>query len=551
LLRTLATHSRIIAGLFALNITSAVSTVALAYAFATVADGVFLGSKDIRDLSAWLALFLIAATAKAFLLWSSDNLGFQLATAIKTSLRKKIMSYLYLAGPTFVDNEKTGELINIIGEGVDSLDAYYSKYLPQVLTTFVVPATILVVVASIDWIVVFIMIVTVPMIPFFMVLIGRWAEQAQKKQWALLQFLEGHFLDVITGLVTLKIWGRSLEQVHVIRRLSEQLRDSTLGVLKIAFLSTLTLELLATLSTAFVAVAVGLKVLEGTLSFIHALFVLVLAPEFFQPFRLLGGHYHSALSGMAASKQITTLLASSLPVSSASECIAFSKKEFGFSFENVSFTYPNRTQPALRSVSFTIAAGERVALIGPSGSGKSTLFDLMLRFIQPQSGLIRIGDLPLNTLIRADWLSHVSYVPQFPFLFRGTIRNNISFGLDETFGKVESAAAAAGLDEFVRSLPAGYDTFVGDGGVGLSGGEIQRIAIARAFFRNAPLLLLDEPMSAVDPENESLIQESLGLLQKNRTVLMIAHRPSTAAKADRILLLKHGELVAGGIIDDI
>lgn len=523
----------------------------LAYAFATVADGVFLSSKNIPDLSAWLAVFLLAAATKSFLLWSSENLGFQLATRIKTALRKRIMSYLFSAGPTFVDNEKTGELINIIGEGIDSLDAYYSKYIPQALTTFVVPATILAVVASLDWVVVFIMVITVPMIPFFMVLIGRWAEQAQKRQWTLLQFLEGHFLDVITGLVTLKIWGRSLEQVHVIRRLSEQLRDSTLSVLKIAFLSTLTLELLATLSTAFVAVAVGLKVLEGTLSFVHALFVLILAPEFFQPFRVLGSHYHSALSGMAASKQITALLASPLPVSSASERIAFSKKEFGISFENVSFTYPNRTQPALRSVTFTIAAGEHVALIGPSGSGKSTLFDLILRFIQPQSGLIRIADQPLNTIVREDWLSHVSYVPQFPFLFRGTISDNIRFGSDAPFKEVEQAASAAGLDTFIRSLPAGYDTLVGDGGTGLSGGEIQRIAIARAFFRNSPLLLLDEPMSAVDPENENLIQDSINLLQKNRTVLIIAHRPSTAAKADRILILKDGELVAGGTTDDV
>lgn len=543
----LRSQARLMAGLFVVSSFSCLCIIVQAYCFAAIVNGAFLSGLSLADLTPFFAAMLAAALGKAFTHRANEELGFRLAAAIKTSLRQKVLTHLFDAGPAAVPRHRTGELLQLIGDGMDGIDDYCGKYLTQFSYILVIPTVMLVIVFSIDYTAMAILFVTAPLIPLFMILIGRWAEQIQSRQWKLLRFLGGHFLDVLIGLSTLKAWGRSEEQALVIARLSDKLRSSSLSVLRVAFLSALTLELLTTLGTAVIAVTVGLKLLFGQLAFQQALFILLLAPEFYLPFRQLGAHYHAGLAGVDAAERIDALLVAApdrTTVAGTKDWLL--QKPPAIAFNNVSFSYSADRPPALRNISFSVASGEQVALIGPSGSGKSTLFDLLLKFIHPDSGEILIDGHRLSSLPTEQWRNCIAYVPQFPHLFQGTLRDNISFGAIPSPGQVELAAARAGLENWIEQLPAGYDTVIGEGGRVLSGGEAKRIAIARAFFRDAPLLLLDEAMTALDPRNENAIQQEIRELQKNRTVLVIAHRISTARSADRIIALHDGQLIEAG-----
>jgi ATP-binding cassette subfamily C protein CydD len=545
----LRSQARLMAGLFVVSGVSCLCIIVQAYCFAAIVNGAFLSGSPLVDLMPLFAAMLAAALGKAFTHRANEELGFRLAAAIKTSLRQKVLAHLFEAGPAAVPRQRTGELLHLLGDGMDGIDDYCGKYLTQFTYILVIPPVMLAIVSSLDLVATAILFVTAPLIPLFMILIGRWAEQIQTKQWHLMQFLSGHFFDVLTGLATLKAWGRSQEQTAVIGRLSDKLRSSSLSVLRVAFLSALTLELLTTLSTAVIAVTVGLKLLFGQLAFQQALFILLLAPEFYLPFRQLGAHYHAGLAGINAAERIESLLVAEPERTTVAEPIDWlPQKPPAIEFVNVSFSYAADRPPALRNVSFSVAPGEQVALIGPSGSGKSTLFDLLLKFIRPECGEILIDGRRLSSLATEQWRNCIAYVPQFPHLFQGTLRDNISFGAVAAPGQVEQAATRAGLESWIAQLPAGYDTVIGEGGCGMSGGEAKRIAIARAFFRDAPLLLLDEAMTSLDPRNENAIQQEIHELKKNRTVLVIAHRPSTARNADRILALHNGHLIEAGAV---
>ena len=540
-------HTRLLVGLFLVSSLICMTIIAQACAISAIVHGAFLSEQSVADLWRYFAVLVLAAVLKSTASWTGEDLGFRLAAVVKTSLRQQILTQLFAAGPIALPHQRTGELLHLLDEGLEGIDAYCSKYLPQFVFLLIIPPVILSVVFNLDLTTFAILLITAPLVPLFMILIGRWAAQLQSRQWKLFQFLSGHFLDVLSGLLTLKAWGRSQEQIEVISRFSEKLRSTSLGVLRVAFLSALTLELLTTLGTAVVAVTVGLKLLFGQLEFQQAFFVLLLAPDFYLPFRQLGSHYHAGLAGVTAAEAIQALL--STAVVSPNE-IGSGKLQLdrppALRFETVSYSYAKDRNPAIRSVSFSIAAGEHVALVGPSGAGKSTIFDLLMKFMQPQTGEILINDQPLSLLNPVDWRAVIAYVPQFPYLFRGTLRDNICLGAEARPQMVEKAIALSGLNDWVRQLPAGYETWIGEGGIGLSGGESRRIAIARAFFRDAPLLLMDEAMTSLDPLNEQLIQASIRELQKNRTVLVIAHRPSTAKCADRILVLRDGCLIESG-----
>ncbi|HEX7587926.1 MAG TPA: thiol reductant ABC exporter subunit CydD, partial [Anaerolineae bacterium] len=496
---------------------------------------VFLGNASPSGVWDTLLVLLAIMVARAGLAWANEVSAFQLAARVKADLRNRLFTHLMALGPAYVRGERTGELVHTAFEGIESLEAYYSQYLPQLVLAVLVPLSILAFVIPLDPLSGLVLLVTGPLIPFFMILIGKAADALARKQYADLSVMSAHFLDVLQGLATLKMFGRSRAQIETIARVSHRFRDTTLGVLRVTFLSAFALEMIATISTAIVAVEIGLRLLYGQLQFEQAFFVLVLAPDFYLPLRLLGTRFHMGMSGVAAGARIFEILETPVPRKTQNYSqtspnrsivveeskIKTERSTFFVKFEDVHYAYAG-DRPALEGVSFEIARGQHVALVGPSGAGKSTIVSLLLGFIEPDSGKISIGGVALNEGFAAAPSPQIGWVPQNPYLFNESIAENIRLGRpDAAMGDVIQAAQQAHADEFIRALPQGYATVVGERGARLSAGQAQRIALARAFLisQDASLLILDEATLNLDVENQAFVQDAIERLLRDRTAL--------------------------------
>lgn len=529
----------------------ALLVVTQAWFFSQVVGEVFLEGATLTSVWKLLCLILGIIVLRAVLQWIGELSAYQVASHIKASLRKRLMRHVVSLGPLYIQGERSGELITTIVEGIESLEEYYTKYLPQLLLAAVIPLLILGFVVPVDWQTGLILLLTGPLIPIFMILIGKLAQKKSLQQWQSLSWMSAHFLDVLQGITTLKVFGRSKDQIRVIERVSDLFRKSTLGVLRIAFLSALILEFLATMSTALVAVSIGLRLVNGTFSYSSGLFLLLLAPEFYTPLRTLGSNFHAGLSGVSASRRIFEILDLPLMSDESNEVkVLFS--DFQISFKNVSLNYQLGKADALKGIDFSLHSGEKIALVGPSGAGKTSIAHLILRFIKPSNGEIFINEQALKTISADNWREHISYVPQNPYLFAGSIAENIRLGRPSaTLEEVQSAAQEALAHDFIEGFPNGYETQLGEGGTRLSGGQAQRIAIARAFLHNTPLLVLDEATSNLDPESEYKVQQALKRLMQGKTALIIAHRLSTIREADRILVMNQGWILEQGDHDEL
>jgi ATP-binding cassette subfamily C protein CydD len=517
-----------------------------AYILSKIIHSVFLLNGSVEDVYQPLAVFLCLALVRAFFTWSSNVSAQQVATRIKEDLRQQLLVHIFSIGPSFTRKERTGELVSVIFEAVSALDAYFSQYLPKLALAALIPLSFLFFIFPLDLTTALVLTFTAPLIPFFMILIGSVTTSLTQRQWRVLSRLSAQFLDILQGLTTLKIFGRSREQINLIRELSERFRQSTMNILRVAFLSALVLEMVATISTAIVAVEIGLRLLYGRMSFDHALFALLLAPEFYMPLRSLGARFHMGAAGVTATRRIFNILETEGSVQKTGQRPKLSKIPH-ISFHHVHYHYEDRGIDAVQDVSFSILPGKKVAIVGPSGSGKSTIADLLLGFIHPSQGEIHVDGQPMATIDPTFWRSFVTWVSQEPFLLDGTIRENIQIARPTASPiDLQQAAKLAQAAPFIQELPDGYETRIGERGQRLSGGQIQRIALARAFLKDAPIVILDEATANLDPENEALIHKAVNRLIENRSTLLIAHRLGTVIDADQILVMHAGTILESG-----
>ncbi|MBO1336740.1 thiol reductant ABC exporter subunit CydD [Streptomyces sp. VRA16 Mangrove soil] len=515
--------------------------IAQAMLVAEVVVGAFQHGFDVGELTTPLVLLAVVAAGRGLVSWLTELAAHRASAAVKSELRGRLIERASQLGPGWLSGQRTGSLVALATRGVDALDDYFSRYLPQLGLAVVVPVAVLARVVTEDWVSAAIIVGTLPLIPIFMMLIG-WATQSRMdRQWRLLSRLSGHFLDVVAGLPTLKVFGRAKAQADSIRKITGEYRAATLRTLRIAFLSSFALELLATLSVALVAVTIGMRLVHGEMDLYVGLVILVLAPEAYLPLRQVGAQYHAAAEGLAAAEEIFAVLETPLPESGTGEVPAAG----GIAFDRVSVRYDGRTEDAVHDVSFDVAQGETVAVVGPSGVGKSTLLSALLGFVRPRSGRILVGGSDLGEVAREAWHARVAWVPQRPQLYAGSIADNVRLarpGADDM--AVRDALREAGALEFVDALPEGAATELGEDGAGLSAGQRQRLALARAFLADRPVVLLDEPTAALDGETEAGIVEAVRRLAVGRTVILVVHRPALLAVADRVVRI--AEPVAAG-----
>ncbi len=575
----------------ALGSLRALLIVAQAWLLVDVVVGAFSNGKDLAQLQGPLVALLFVVIARALVAWAAELAAGRSSAQAKSQLRRMLLERVSVLGLDSSRTQSTGELTVLATRGLDALDGYFSLYLPQLLLAAIVPLVVLVAVVSQDWISAAIIAFTLPLIPLFMALVGAATREKMDRQMRTLQRFAGHFLDVVAGLPTLKVFGRAKAQAASIRSISERYRETALSNLRVTFLSSLILELVATISVALVAVAIGLRLMGGDMSLRAGLFALVLAPEAYLPLRQLGANYHASAEGVAAAEQVFTVLVNAeptqaeptheepthaepshakpiraeLPNSEVLEkrymqpngCTTLKTGERVFevpatprgarpdmpdmaaadiAIEALTVSYPGRSQPALDDVSLHVEAGEVLALAGPSGCGKSTLLGVLLGFVTPQRGAVRVGDVDLAKLDVNAWRAQLAWVPQRPHLFARSIAENVRLGRrDASDEELAAAVSAAGLSDVVSRLPDGLDTVLGERGAGLSAGERQRVALARAFLRDAPLLLLDEPTANLDGQTEQQVLEAVQRLSTGRTVILVAHRPALLEMADRIV----------------
>jgi ATP-binding cassette, subfamily C, bacterial CydD len=526
----------------ALGVAIALLVLAQAVLLARVAARAFDGA-SLAEVAWPLVLLVAVVVARAGGAWGFEVAGRRAAGDVISQLRLELVESRLRRSPTALDGTQSAEIATAAVSGVDALEATFARYVPQVVLALVVPVAVLILVASIDLVAAGVMLLTLPLVPVFMWLVGRYTEHRARERWQALALLSNHFLDVVRGLPTLRAFNRGEAQVDRIAEVSDEYRRTTMGTLRIAFLSGALLELAATLGIALVAVVVGVRLVDGRIAFEPALTVLVLAPELYLPLRNLAAQFHASADGAAVAERMLDLSETTPVVVGAAP--APDPTVEPIVFEHVSFAYPLRGGAVLTDVELELHPGETVALVGTSGAGKSTLVSLLLGFSRPSTGRIRVGDVDLADVDPVAWRRRIAYVPQRPTLFRGTVADNIRLGeptADDD--RVRRAADLAGAHDFVSALPHGYETLVGEAERQLSTGERRRIALARAFLRDAPLVLLDEPTADLDPARVALVRAAIERLRPGRTVLLVAHRPEVASQADRIVRLADGRIAA-------
>jgi ATP-binding cassette subfamily C protein CydD len=527
-----------------LGVATALAVLLQASLLARIVAGAFSGV-PLSALGLEFGLLVSTFVLRGAFTWGMEIAGRRAAWSVLSELRLALVERRLRAQPTAADAAESAEIAAVAVQGIEGLESYFARYLPQAILASVVPLLVIGWVAFVDVEAALIMLLTLPLVPVFMTLIGRHTEQRTRRRWQELRRLSTQFLDLVRGLPTLRAFNRAQDQAAAVADVSERYRAATIETLRVSFLSGSVLELAATLGVALVAVTTGVRLVNGGLGLQAGLTVIVLAPELYLPFRRLGAEYHASADGRAVAERMFALLDTPGAAPPGGARLPPSPRRTAVRLEQVTFAYPTRPALVLDRFDLDLAPGETVALVGESGEGKSTVASLLLGLLEPTSGRISVGSADLRSCSMDAWRRLVAWTPQQPTLLRGTVADNIRLADPEASERMlRDAAARAGADDFIRALPLGYATTVGDGERSLSPGERRRIGLARAFLRDSPLVILDEPTADLDPESVAIVADAVRRLQRGRTMLLIAHRPELVQSADRIVRLVDGAAIA-------
>ena len=546
--RWLFTEAASLRTLFAWNILAALLSALLliiqAWFLADACHSIVISSVQVTSLYPLAGWLLIIIIVRSLLAWISEKTAASVAATLKQRFRSRILKQL-LDTPPAGRPGSTASLAETVIQGVDSLESYFTRFIPHLLLSAAVPPLIFVFAAPVEWRSSLVLLFSAPFIPLFMVLIGKGAQQLNRNQWSRLSQMSGHLLDLIRGLPDIRICSVVKREAEAVARVSEQYRLSTMGVLRVAFLSAFTLEFFTTVGTAVIAVIIGFRLLGESLELRHGLFILLLAPEFYLPLRTLGMSYHSRMQGIAAAEKLLPLLTLAPENCDQADSKPLPTEPYHLSCRDLCFSYA-ATRGELIDVSMELMPGTITAVVGASGSGKSTLAALLTGLSRPKSGIVTLNDVNLSELDQDHLRQKIAWVHQKPFFFNGTIRENLTIGLTEqSESTLLAALTAANAHEFVAQLPEGLDRNLGDRGAGLSGGELRRLALARVFLRSPAIIILDEPTAGLDSHNEQLVCQAIKALANGRTILLISHRWETVKWADCSYRLSGGRLSRG------
>jgi ATP-binding cassette, subfamily C, bacterial CydD len=535
----------VLAGLAILTAIQGAIIIIQAYFLADAISSLFGGDSFVNVFKKLIIFFLALVVRQLLTVWKR-NIAYRFAARTSKEFRESLLQKLFQLGPRFVKEEGSGQTVTLVMEGIMKFRRYLELILPKLMNSAMIPVMICIFIFFVNIRSAVILALAVPILIAFMILLGLAAKVKADRQYESYQMLSNHFVDSLRGLETLKYLGLSRQHINKIILVSERYRRATMGTLRIAFLSSFALDFFTMLSIATVAVFLGMDLINGKMELRPALTILILAPEYFLPIREVGADYHATLDGKEAGKKIQEILDKE-SLQQKQEPIPLWKSTSTFSVEGVSVHFPDSDRPALHDIQFSVSGSKKIGVIGASGAGKSTLIDILSGFLAPSSGEFQINGKKLTTLSQLNWQSQITYIPQHPYIFHDTVLNNIRFYDPEaTMKEIEEAAERAGLTEVIRSLPRGFETIIGEGGRSLSGGQEQRIALARAFLGNRPIIMLDEPTAHLDIETEYELKETMLQLFKGKLVFFATHRLHWMLDMDLIIVLDQGKIVEIG-----
>jgi thiol reductant ABC exporter CydD subunit len=539
LLRHARAVRTLLVGSVAVGTASAVCTIILAVLLAGILSQAVLDRLAISELRSSLIALAVVMVLRAVLGWAGEEFARRGAVRMTVQLRRALLVHALALGPRWSGRQRTGELATLATTGVDGLENYAARYLPQLVLASVVPTAMLAWLVTADPLSALIVALTLPLIPVFMALVGWHTQRQASKRWRALEVLSGHFLDVVSGLPTLKVFGRAKAQAEAVRRTTGEYRRTTMATLRVAFLSSLVLELLSTLSVALVAVSVGLRLVDGSMGLRTGLAVLILAPEAYLPLRAVGAQFHASVDGLTAAERLFAVLETPQPRRGNRRELP-SPARVPIHLRGVRVHYADRDTDALQCDDLVIEPGQVTAVVAPSGAGKTTLLHLLAGLLQPDSGIVSVGTgagaVDLADADPVAWRTLTGYLGQHPWLVGGSVADNLRLGNPAaTEPEMSAALALAAADDVVAALPGGLSAAVGDGGARLSAGQRQRLALARSLLRDAPLLLLDEPTSALDSHTERRVLAGLARHAVGRTVVIASHRAAVLDIADEVI----------------